>query len=193
MKRSRWRMVVIGAFLIVIAYATIEFLGNFWQPKPPFPQPITAGEGVVLLGQVEGPRPGIDEAGYHHVSYGNKVAFFIWTDITRERGQSSGVTSPFNPGRHAGHFSAKSGETILAWESHLSDPAHGRVTIAGQTFRLEDGNLFLVSTRTTPSQVLQLRRDLAAAKGDDFRNIVRRLAEEDQIDQFFSIGPRDGT
>jgi hypothetical protein len=81
-------------------------------------------------------------------------------------------------------LSSKKGRTV-DWWCQTSDGRTGKVRINGQLFKLQDGSLFLVSTRGGKTQIEQHKRNLLeVAPGD--KSLEDFLKEDPEVKQFVS-------
>src|SRR5262249_61656286 len=78
----------------------------------------------------------------------------------------------------------KDGRTV-DWWCQTSDGMTGQVRINGQQFNLEDGALFLVSTRGGQVQIEQHKRYLLEMAPED-KNLKRFTKEDPEVKRFLS-------
>ena len=73
---------------------------------------------------------------------------------------------------------AKDGRKV-EWEVATSDGKSGTVTINGTAYRMEDGPIFLVTTRGDGQRTQQVKADLAALKptAESWERLAKERAE----------------
>jgi hypothetical protein len=140
---------------------------------------VTSGSsGVVTWSGSRGARPGIDRASVFHVG----SMLVIWSDLSR--GGGGGSSSNMHGLSCEGQLLGEDGHTVK-YRCEAKTATTGTVTIDGQSFDLEDGNLLLVTLDGTTCRVKQLRRDLKHLNFN--RRTLRRFAERDaEIGEFFA-------
>ena len=116
--------------------------------------------GRFVIGETSGEYCGLPD---------NQLAIVVWIDeITR--GYTSTVEA--RPGHHfRGEFSLKDGRKVT-WNCSTSDGKKGSVEIAGVSYELEKGGLFLISTKGGDTKVEQLPIE---AVGGGFRSARANL------------------
>jgi hypothetical protein len=105
-----------------------------------------------------------------HLTYDSRVYFVMLVD-----GSSGGRVSSGSSGGN-GEFPTRDGRA--EWNVRTRNGRTGRVTVAGQQFRLEDGALLLVSASAADLSVRQVNMDLDAFNEGNWSadDRVRRLA-----------------
>ena len=120
------------------------------------------------------------------VQYGtldNSLVFVIWSDISLEDASLSGTGGggPAPRGVKANYHGqrfAKDGRKV-EWEAATSDGKTGTVTINGAEYRLQDGPVFLVTTRGDGQRAQQVIADLSALKptAESWERLAKERAE----------------
>ena len=118
------------------------------------------------------------------VKWGEGTAFLIYCDCDSEGG--SGPRSSSSSHGAAAHAWIRStdGRTV-DWWCQTSDGINGEVRINGRKFKLEDGALFLVSTRGGQTQIEQYKRNLLEMVPDD-KKLEGFTKEDPAVKQFIS-------
>ncbi len=118
----------------------------------------------------------IGETSCVYCAVGNtaKLAFVVWIDEPdRAPARGIGGKHPFH-----GEFRLKDGRA-LAWNCSSRDGKRGRVEIAGLTHDLEQGGLFLVSTRAGGTRVQQLPIEIVGGEIRAANEKLESLAKKD--------------
>jgi hypothetical protein len=126
----------------------------------------------------------VGETWVEYGTFGNTLAFIIWSDISvgdaRRGGGGEGGPDSSGGGKatYHGERVAKDGRKV-AWAAATSDGKSGTVTINGTEYRLEDGPIFLVRTRGDGQRTQQVRGDLAALKptAESWERLAKERAE----------------
>lgn len=109
-----------------------------------------------------------------HLAHDSRVYFVMLVD-----GGSGGRVSSSSGGAN-GEFPTRDSKT--QWDVSTRNARTGRVTIAGQSFKLEEGAAFLVNARDAGVSVSQVKIDLAAFNEGNWSpdDRVRRLAASNE-------------
>lgn len=116
-----------------------------------------------------GGMPGIGETWVQEGSFGGDLAFIVWSDIAEKDCQSSSSGGGSYAGsrgvnaNYQGKRIARDGRNV-EWQAETGDGKSGVVTINGTTFRLEEGQIFLVTTTGEEAGVRQVEADLSNLK-----------------------------
>lgn len=109
-----------------------------------------------------------------HLTHDSRAYFVMLID-----GASGGRVSSGASGA-SGEFPTRDGKAD--WNVSTRNARTGRVTVAGQSFQLEDGAAFLVNVREEGAHVTQVKIDLAAFNEGNWSpdDRVRRLAASNE-------------
>ena len=138
-------------------------------------------------GRLDG-QPGID---FGSIYYFDK-RFIVWSD-------GAGCAIKIGRGTDQGVLHAREPQT---GECEYKYPRSGRgtATVAGQTFQMANGNMFLVSFRDPKVRVRQLRRDLSTIEithnGENGLALKRLMRYDRDFQDFFgkpTFSPNHGT
>ncbi|MCO6043206.1 hypothetical protein NG895_04750 [Aeoliella sp. ICT_H6.2] len=138
---------------------------------------VGGASGVVTWSGNQAGQPGVDRGTVFH--WGS--LFVIWTDAPTGGGGST--SSNMQGGSCTGQLIGANGE-VLKFTCKTSDGKSGTATIAGQSYDLQKGSLFLAVADDDGWQVKQLNRDLQEVPLN--KQGLRKLAESDEeIQEFF--------
>lgn len=141
--------------------------------------------GDEIKGTVGG---GFTRIGKTFVGFGKRgegTVLLICCDLDdSEKGGGGGSGSSPHGLTFRGLAHSKDGRTV-DWVCQTPDGKSGAVRINGQHFKLEEGSLFLVTTRGGQTQIEQHRRDLMSVAPDD-ENLERFTKEDPDVKQFIS-------
>jgi hypothetical protein len=122
---------------------------------------------------------------YCAVGNSAKLALVVWIDEP-DRNPARGIGG--DPPYH-GEFRLKGGRK-LAWNCSSRDGKTGKVEIAGATYDLGKGGLFLVSTREGGTRVEQLPIETVGGEIQGAKEKLESLAKTDPTITAFVDGPK---
>jgi hypothetical protein len=120
----------------------------------------TSGSGGFAVGDTQGDI----------LTRNGRVVAVLWADDNAGGGSSAG------PDRYGGELRTRDGRAI-AWEVFLARGGAGSAAIAGKSYGLAAGALFLISTRGGAVRVRQLDLPRPVAEADGFDAARDKLVE----------------
>lgn len=141
-------------------------------------------------------KPGIDFAVVQYVTWEDRIAFALWTDLGVPSGFPNEITSYVRPnnsggqGRYAGSIQEKQAPVgpIIEFSCATTDGVNGSVKVGGETFELSEGFLILASTAGGKIRTKQLKRDTInvppASRPVDVVNGLDQLKNDPEIVAF---------
>ena len=188
------------ALPIVLCMAGCDSGGRNPMPPPRTPHPINAQSGTLAWPPwaKDNPRPGVGHAAAY-ACWDERVVYVIWTDFDTSSGGTSGPTME---GIYRASLTAESG-TQVDCECKTTDGISGTLDIRVDTelisddsYGLEKGNVFLISTRGAVPKVTQLSRDVFDKPIEDAKEDVKsRLRElsvtDSKVKEFLTTGSNE--
>ena len=185
------------ALLIALCVAGCNSVGRNPTPPPSTPHPNNAPSGTIAWPSwaEDNPRPGVGHAAAY-ACWDDHVVFVIWADFDTSSGGTSGPTMD---GIYRASLTAESG-TQVDCECKTTDGISGTLDIrvgteliSDDSYDLEKGNVFLISTHGAVPTVTQLRRGvfdkgIEDAK-EDVKSSLRELSAADaEVKAFLTMG-----
>ena len=200
---SRWcnsNSVLCIAVPIALCMAGCDSEGRNPLPQPRTPHPINAPSGTIAWPSwaKDNPQPGVDHAAAY-ACWDDHVVYVIWTDFDTSRGGTSGPTMD---GVYRASLTAESG-TQVDCECKTTDGVSGTLDIrvdskpiSNDSYDLEKGNVFLISTRGSAPEVTQLSRDIfdkaVEDANEDVKSRLRELSVTDaKVKEFLTMGSNE--
>ncbi len=182
---------VAGCAAFVLA-SILGIVGCNRQTPPPTPSPPAGSRpDNFLLPEVkpyaEAP---LVRAQAGTATWGQDLVFVVMSDLPG--GSSAG--SSIGEGKPNAMFQGSHGsldDRHIKWNCVTPDGKTGRITINGKEYDLEQGGLFLVSSKGVEIRVLQLRRDLSKARAET-ESLQRWILADPAVMPFFAnaAGPK---
>ena len=161
-------------FPIVVGLLIVALVFSIWRLGPGR----SVGCGGFAVGETSGHYFSVD---------GNTLTCVLWIDEHRPGG-SSGTSS--NPMGFRGEYVLEDGREV-AWNCVPRDSKAGRIEIAGLPYRLENGGLFLITTKVGGIKVEQLPIETLRAAGGKPEEVIKVAAETEPRLMAFVNPPTD--
>lgn len=166
----------------IFPFGLLIFIAGCGAPTPAVMDDVVAHGSAEFGGGAPAGQPGIDYGSVRYI--GRRVV--VWTDGSEEIPEIGG-------GKVRGHVQSR---RLKSLECRYEIPwsGTGTATIDGQTFRMTEGNLFLVSLDGPGVRVRQLRRDLPIDErelnGADIGQLKQAVQDDPEFREFFKGGAR---
>lgn len=143
-------------------------------------------------------QPGIDFAVVQYVTWEDRVAFALWTDLGVPDGFANELSSYLQPnraggeGRYSGALQEKQNPTgpVIEFNCVTTDGRNGKVKVGAESFELANGYFVLVSTIGAKIRTKQFQRDTInvppASRPVDVVNGMDQLKMDADIVAFFA-------
>ncbi|MBI3823261.1 MAG: hypothetical protein HY289_11365 [Planctomycetes bacterium] len=192
----RIRLCQFGAMAAVLA--VLCSMLSCKPPAKPGPAPETNNGRAQWTNDVKNARPGIDFAVVQYITWEDRIAFALWTDLGVPNGFPNELSSYLRPnhagseGRYSGSIQEKQkpGGPVIEFSCATTDGVNGSIKVDGRAFELANGFVLLVSTADGKVRAKQIKRDPLSVppvgRPADVVNALDKLKADPEIIAFFA-------